>query len=48
MLLLTGGRERTEPQYRSLLRAAGFDVARILSPPSALQLIEARKAVSCG
>ena len=46
VLLLTGGSERTEPQYRSLLRATGLEVARILSPSSALQLMEARKAVS--
>ena len=45
MLLLTGGCERTERQHRSLLQAAGFDLVRILPTSSALNLIEARKAV---
>jgi hypothetical protein len=29
MLLLTGGRERTEAEYRGLLRGAGYELARI-------------------
>jgi hypothetical protein len=29
MLLLTGGRERTEDEYRELLRGAGYELARI-------------------
>ncbi len=46
MLLLTGGCERTQRQHRSLLRAAGFDVTRILPTSSALHLIEAAKSGS--
>ena len=46
MLLLTGGCESTEQQHQSLLRAAGFDVMRILPTSSALHLIEARQRVS--
>ena len=46
MLLLTGGCERTEQQHQSQLRAAGFDVMRILPTSSALHLIEARQRVS--
>ena len=46
MLLLTGGCERTEQQHRSLLRAAGLEVTRIVPTPSALHLIEARRTVS--
>jgi hypothetical protein len=30
MLVLTGGRERTEGEYRALLAAAGFQLARII------------------
>jgi hypothetical protein len=29
MLVLTGGRERTEPEWRSLLDAAGFEIEQI-------------------
>jgi SAM-dependent methyltransferase len=31
MLLSTGGRERTEAEFRSLLRAAGLDLARVIA-----------------
>jgi len=43
MLIATGGRERTENEYRALLRAAGFEVAAIVPTASGLSIIEARR-----
>jgi hypothetical protein len=43
MLLMTGGRERTEAEYRSLLRSNGFELTRVISTPSMLSIIEAVK-----
>jgi hypothetical protein len=42
MLIATGGRERTESEYRALLDAAGFAVSRIVPTKSGLAVIEAR------
>ena len=42
MLLLPGGRERTEAEFRALFNRAGFDVTRIVPTASALSVIEAR------
>jgi hypothetical protein len=42
MLVATGGRERTEAEYRALLHDAGWDVARIVPTASGLDVIEAR------
>jgi hypothetical protein len=42
MLIATGGRERTETEYRTLLRAAGFEVAAIVPTTFGLAVIEAR------
>jgi O-methyltransferase/methyltransferase family protein len=45
MLVMTqGGRERTETEYRELLRAAGFRLARIVATQSEFCLLEAVKA----
>ena len=41
MLAVTGGRERTEPQYRALLTAAGFRLARVLPTQSQYSIVEA-------
>lgn len=30
MLMMTGGRERTEAEYRSLLRSTGFELTRVI------------------
>ncbi|RDD85313.1 methyltransferase [Streptomyces parvulus] len=46
MLSLTGGRERTEAQYRDLLARAGFDLVRVLPTDSAVSIIEAVPATS--
>jgi len=42
MLALTGGRERTEEEYRALLTAAGFTPRRVILTTSGFSLIEAR------
>ena len=44
MLVMMGGRERTEAEYRSLLQAAGFQLTRIILTPSPVSVIEAIKA----
>jgi hypothetical protein len=44
MLVMAGGRERTEREYRGLIDAAGLRVTRIIPTPSAFSLIEATSA----
>ena len=41
MLVLTGGRERTNADYRVLLRAAGLDLARTIRTDAGLNIMEA-------
>jgi hypothetical protein len=41
MMVVTGGRERTEAEFRSVVEAAGLRVARIIPTPAAFSLIEA-------
>jgi hypothetical protein len=41
MLAITGGRERTEAQYRALLAATGFRLARVLTTTSQYSIVEA-------
>lgn len=42
MLVMTGGRERTEAEFRALLEASGLRIARIvMAPPTAFSVIEA-------
>jgi O-methyltransferase domain len=43
MLLMVGGRERTEAEYRSLLRSSGFELTQVIPTPSMLSIIEAVK-----
>ncbi len=45
MLMMTGGRERSEEEYRSLLRSSGFELTRVIPTPSILSIsiIEAVK-----
>jgi hypothetical protein len=43
MLVMTGGRERTEEEYRKLLAVAGFRLTRIIPTPSAMSVVEARR-----
>jgi hypothetical protein len=40
MLVMTGGRERTEAEYRALFEAAGFRLTRIVPTPSPMFVIE--------
>jgi SAM-dependent methyltransferase len=40
MLVVVGGRERTEAEYRELLAASGFAVVRVITTDSPLSLIE--------
>ena len=41
MFVLTGGRERTEAEYRALLASAGFELARIIPTATTVAVIEA-------
>lgn len=41
MMVNTGGRERTESEFRELLGGAGLEVENIIGTPSALSIIEA-------
>ncbi|AGA27750.1 methyltransferase [Singulisphaera acidiphila] len=41
MLVMTGGRERTAEEFRVLLAAAGFRLARVIATPSPVSVIEA-------
>jgi SAM-dependent methyltransferase len=43
MMVLTGGRERTEPEFRTLLRKAGFSLSRVIPTPGAA-ILESRPA----
>jgi O-methyltransferase domain len=43
MLVMAGGRERTEPEFRSLLAASGFTLSRIIPTPSPMCLIEGKR-----
>ena len=44
MLVLTGGRERTEGEYRTLLGRAGFRLARVVPTRALVSLIEGERA----
>ena len=40
MLVMTGGRERTEAEYRTLFEAAGFHLNRVTSSPTEISVLE--------
>jgi DNA-binding HxlR family transcriptional regulator len=44
MLVMSGGRERTESEFRSLFQSAKLEVTRIISTLSPLKIVEARRA----
>lgn len=44
MLVLTGGRERSEAEFANLLRAAGFELERIVPTGSAMSVLEASRS----
>jgi hypothetical protein len=41
MLVTTGGRERTAAEFRGLLKASGFEPARIVPTQESISVIEA-------
>jgi SAM-dependent methyltransferase len=41
MMVVTGGRERTEPEFRSLLREAGFSLVKVI-PTAGHSILESR------
>jgi SAM-dependent methyltransferase len=43
MLIMTGGRERTEAEYRELLAAGGFILTRVIPTESPMSIIEGTK-----
>ena len=43
ILVKTGGRERTEHEYRTLLEASGFRLTRIIATESAMSVIEGER-----
>lgn len=43
MMVMTGGRERTEAEYRDLLARAGFRLTRVVPTESSMSVIEAVK-----
>jgi hypothetical protein len=44
MLVLPGGRERTEQEYAALFAAAGLELTRVVDTPSRMSVLEARAA----
>jgi hypothetical protein len=40
MLVVSGGRQRSEAEFRELYRAAGFELTKIVPTPARLALIE--------
>ena len=44
MLVMTGGRERTEREYAALLRKGGFHLARLVKTESVISVLEATPA----
>jgi hypothetical protein len=40
MLVVSGGRQRSEDEFRSLYRAAGFELTKIVPTAARLSLIE--------
>ena len=43
MLLIPGGKERTENEYRALLARAGFELTRIVPTATEVSIVEGRK-----
>jgi hypothetical protein len=41
MMVMTGGRERTEEEYRALLEAGGFKLTRVIPTDSPMSIVEA-------
>lgn len=43
VLVIGGGKERTEAEYRDLLQEAGFELARVIPTPAGIAIIEAKR-----
>ena len=46
MLLIPGGKERTEDEYRALFEQAGFELTRIVPTGSEVSIVEGKKTVT--
>ena len=44
MMVMTGGRERTEAEFKSLLAASGFELTRVIRTTFPVCVIEAVRA----
>jgi hypothetical protein len=44
MLVMPGGRERTEQEYGALFAAAGLTLTRVVDTPSRFSVLEGRAA----
>jgi len=44
MMVMTGGHERTEAEFKSLLAASGFELTRVIRTASPVCIIEAVRA----
>ena len=44
MMMMPGGRERSESEFRALFASAGFELTRVVPTRSPLSVIEARVA----
>jgi hypothetical protein len=44
MMVITGGQDRTEAEYRTLLEAADFTLTQVVPTPSERSVIEATPA----
>jgi hypothetical protein len=44
MLVAPGGLERTEAEFRTLLKNSGFEMTRIVATASPVSVVEAKKA----
>jgi len=43
MMLLVGGRERSEQEFRELFRQAGLKLAKVVRTPSLLSIVEGER-----
>jgi hypothetical protein len=43
MLMVAGGRERTEEEYAALFEMAGFELSRVVATKSPVSVVEARR-----
>jgi len=43
MLLIPGGKERTEDEYRALFAKAGFELTRVVPTATEISIIEGAK-----